>query len=68
MEHKTNKKNKNRTQYVFDTTICKQTPITLMRNNSSHKQPVCIRKSQRTSQHETQNETTHDGTTQKLKK
>ena len=36
--HKTKKKRKNTTQYVLDTTICKQTQITLIRHEPSYKQ------------------------------
>ena len=32
------KQNKNKTQYVLDTTICKQTQITLIRHEPSYKQ------------------------------
>ena len=77
MSHKTKNKNqtkpsKKRTQCVLDTTIRKQTQITLTRHEPSYKQHggkdeptiVCMRKSQ----HGTQNVKTHNRRTQNTKK
>ena len=73
MSHKTKNKNqtktsKKRTQCALDTTIRKQTQITLIRHEPSYKQLevkneptiVCMRKSQ----HGTQNVMTHNRRTQ----
>jgi hypothetical protein len=73
MSHKTKNKNqtktsKKRTQCALDTTIRKQTQITLIRHEPSNKQLevkneptiVCMRKSQ----HGTQNVMTHNRRTQ----
>ena len=77
MSHKTKNKNqtktsKKRTQRALDTTIRKQTQITLIRHEPSYKQLevkneptiVCMRKSQ----HGTQNLKTHNRRTQNTKK
>ena len=77
MSHKTKNKNqtktsKKRTQCALDTTIRKQTQITLIRHEPSYKQRggkdeptiVCMRKSQ----HGTQNVKTHNRRTQNTKK
>ena len=77
MSHKTKNKNqtktsKKRTQCALDTTIRKQTQITLPRYEPSYQQLevkneptiVCMRKSQ----HGTQNVTTHNRRTQNTKK
>ena len=66
------KTNKKRTQCALDTTIRKQTQITLIRHEPSYKQLevkneptiVCMRKSQ----HGTQNVKTHNRRTQNTKK
>jgi hypothetical protein len=76
MSHKTKNKNetktsKKRTQCALDTTIRKQTQITLIRHAPSYKQRggkdeptiVCMRKSQP----ETQNVKTHNRKTQNTK-
>ena len=77
MSHKTKNKNqtktnKKRKQCALDTTIRKQTEITLIRHGPSYKQRggkhnptiVCMRKSQ----HGTQNVKTHNRRTQNTKK